>query len=737
MTERLPTPDSRQVWLVAAALAGIAFLAFAPALRFEFVSLDDNDYVTQNPHVREGLSIKGLVRDFKTLEVANWHPLTWLSLQLDASLWNTSHGEPDPLGFHFTNVLLHAANAALLFLALRALTGAFWRCAAVAVLFAVHPLRVESVAWVAERKDVLSMFFGLLALWAYASYVREPSRRRYVVLATFFALSLMAKPMLVTLPFLLLVLDWWPLGRHAEAGGWWRLVREKLPLLALTVISSGITFLAQSRGGATHGSDLYPFVARLENAVVSYVVYLAKTFWPFDLAPFYPHPGTNVVVWQVAGAGLVLVALTAGAVAFRRRAPYLLTGWLWYLGTLVPVIGLVQVGSQAYADRYSYFPQIGLLLAVCFAVADLSVARPRLALTAGIVAALALTVRSEDQLRTWQDSSTLWRHALSVTPPNPTSLISLGTVEEDRQNLDEAKRLYQEALAIDPGSALAHLNLGSLLARLGQPKEAIAELRAACEQAPDFARAHTFLGHALLQDGDAAGALVEHKKALKLILDSPESYQAIPQAYCDVAGDELTLDHLQFAAQLYKEATRHQPDMPEAHYWLASTLLRLLPNEKKPIAECTAHLRIAVELKPEFTDARVLLAQQLYRGGDLKGAVEHFGKVVELDPKVAKAWYGLGLCLARQGRLGDAEHCLSQAVELDHDSAGYKSALASVLDTLAVAQSGDGHLPDAIETERRAASLAEGQPELLSKIKVNLERLQRGETLRPPSVPAP
>jgi protein O-mannosyl-transferase len=732
MPQLPPMPRSRQDWLLAAALAAVALAAFAPALRYEFVSLDDNDYVTLNPHVREGLTLGGVIRDFYTLEVANWHPLTWLSLQLDASLWKTSEGGPDPRGFHLTNVLLHAANAALLFLALRALTGAS-RCSAfVALFFAVHPLRVESVAWVAERKDVLSMFFGLLALWAYAGYARAPSVRRYATVALTLALSLMAKPMLVTLPFLLLVLDWWPLGRARDAGAWRRLAVEKLPFLGLVAASCVVTYVAQVRGGATLAAAQIPFAVRAENAVVSYVAYLAKTFWPFDLVPFYPHPGAALLAWQVGGASLLLVLVTAGVWALRRRKPYLLTGWLWFLGTLVPVIGLVQVGNQAYADRYSYFPQIGILLAACWAVADLATGRVRVAVAVGAVAAVALTVRTEFQLMTWRDSYALWKHALQVNPKNAVALISLGTVEENRNHPEEAESLYREALTLEPDSSLARLNLGSLLARQGHPKEAVAELTAACELTPTFARAHTYLGNALLDQGDPVAAAREHEIALGLAPDLPESY-------FDLARDELALDHLESAAGLYREALKRRPDYADAHFWIAKVLLRQESDDQKSNAECMTHLLAAVRAKPDFADAHLLLGQELYRKRDFNGAAEHFDRVVGLNSKEAKAWFGLGMSFVRLRRLGDAEHCLSRAVELDHASASFRNALAAVLEALAAAQAADGHLPDAMETERRALDLAKngGEPELLSKIEENLRRYERGETGIPRAGSAP
>jgi hypothetical protein len=343
----------RPDWLIAAALAGVAFAVFAPSISRSFIALDDPYYVFQNPNVRGGLTPRAALWAFTTVDICNWHPLTWLSLQFDVSTWNMANKELDARAFHLTNVLLHAANAALLFLALRRLTVAAGAVAATALLFAVHPLRVESVAWVSERKDVLSTFFGLLALWAWARYAAVPTVAAYVTAALALAMSLMAKPMLVTFPCLLLILDWWPLQRMRGLRDWPRLLLEKAPLFALVVFSAAMTYRAQTGGGATRTLSVFSREVRLENAAVSYVAYLAKTVWPTGLAFYYPHPGASLALSSVVLAVAVLLSLTVAAVALRRRAPYLLTGWLWYLGTLVPVIGLVQVGDQAMANRYT------------------------------------------------------------------------------------------------------------------------------------------------------------------------------------------------------------------------------------------------------------------------------------------------------------------------------------------------------------------------------------------------
>jgi tetratricopeptide (TPR) repeat protein len=566
---RAPAPSvarTRPKWPAAAALAGVAIAAFYPALSSGFVNLDDSIYVTQTPPVTRGLSGEGILWAFTTFAAGNWHPLTWLSLQLDASLWG-----PGPWGFHLTNVLLHAANAALLFLALRSLTGGFWRSAAAALLFAVHPLRAESVAWVSERKDVLSALFGLLALLAYAGYARAPSAGRYLLVAGALALSLSAKPMLVTLPCLLLVLDWWPLARARTAGNWGKLAAEKLPLMALAAASAALTYQAQADQGAVGSIRALPPAVRLENATVGYVAYLAKTVWPFGLAVYYPHParidsmGGGLPPGEVAGAALLLVTLTAGAVAVRRRAPYLLAGWLWYLGTLVPVIGLVQVGSQAYADRYTYLPQVGLLLAVCWGVGDLARSRPRVALaTAAVVAALLFTL-TQAQVRVWHDSATLWEHALSVTPETPEALVRLGDAYKQERRDAKAEARYRAALRIDPEFVEALNNLGTLLHRQGRPADAAPFLEEACRVAPRFALAHTNLGNALHDLGRLDEAARAHEKAIEL---APR----LSEAHANLGLVEEARHNYARAAKCYEQALSLRPDFQPAHAGLTRIL---------------------------------------------------------------------------------------------------------------------------------------------------------------------
>ncbi len=536
--------------LAALALLALTLAVYAPVGRFDFVQLDDPTYVTENPHVLGGLTGEAVAWAFTTGHAANWHPVTWLSHMLDVQLFGVAAGPQ-----HLVNLALHAANALLLFGLLVLLTGALWRSALVAALFAVHPLHVESVAWIAERKDVLSTFFLMLTLWAYAGFVRAagpaaadappPARRSrrvyYALVLVCFGLGLMAKPMLVTLPFVLLLLDIWPLGRLGPAApgagtppvnagfrrreptgspkaagakrrskgrpagagtpgtpgtpgtlallkSAWPLVREKLPLLAMAVASSIVTLVAQQRGGAVTGFEIYPFALRLQNAVVSIVAYLRDALWPTGLTMLYPFPSA-VPGYQVAGAAAVLAVISLGVYRLARKEPYLLVGWLWYLGTLVPVAGLVQVGVQARADRYTYVPLIGIFIMVAWGVAALVGRRPvlRVAVSAAAVGAIvgcALTTRV--QAGYWKDSVALFTRATTITlhVDEYEAHMSLGTTLGDQGRVDEAREHFAEAVRLRPESDAARCDLGIALARSGRFTDAARELKEALRLNP-------------------------------------------------------------------------------------------------------------------------------------------------------------------------------------------------------------------------------------------------------------
>jgi tetratricopeptide (TPR) repeat protein len=486
-----------------------------------FVSYDDNLYVTDNLYVQRGLTGEGIIWAFTTDYAANWHPLTWLSHMLDCSLFGTN-----PRWHHFTNLLLHIANTLLLFAVLKRMTAALWRSAFVAALFALHPLHVESVAWIAERKDVLSTLFWLLTMIAYLSYVRHPGIIRYLLTVVVFALGLMAKPMLVTLPFVLLLLDCWPLGRLRFSGdvnhkSLFRLVREKVPFFVLSAISSVITFIVQQKSGAMSRLDWIPLIIRFGNAFVSYVKYIGKMFWPSRLAVLYPYPVDMALLWPAVSA-LVLLAVSVFVIRFAPKYRYLLLGWLWYLGTLFPVIGLVQVGGQSLADRYTYVPLIGLFIIIAWGLPDLLAKWQRrkimLGISAGIVL-VAMSVCTRLQVSHWRNSKSLFEHALNVTAGNYVAHCSLAYALQQQGELDQAITHNRQALRINPNYPKAHLGLGLVLLEKGNLTEAVAHFNEALRINPDFADAHYHLARALSEENKINEAVTHLREALRLRAD--------------------------------------------------------------------------------------------------------------------------------------------------------------------------------------------------------------------------
>lgn len=532
-------------------LALIVWLVFAPTLRYEFVNYDDENYVYQNTKITIGLSLAGIAWAFTHVHARNWHPLTTMSHMLDCQLYGLKAG-----GHHFTNVLLHSIAVILLFLVLRQMTGALWRSAFVAAVFAIHPLRVESVAWVAERKDVLSAVFFMLTLSAYVCYVRKPSLGRYTAVALLFVLGLMSKPMLVTVPLVLLLVDYWPLRRFAESTSvksrakrlhWWdrqsisrRLIFEKIPLLALSAVSGVVTFLAQRQALARN--EELPLFWRINNALVTCMTYVWQMIWPVKLAVFYPHPHNGLPHWEIILSVALLAAITASALALRKRHPYIVTGWLWYLVMLVPVIGLIQVGLQGHADRYTYLPQIGLYLLVSWAIAEvagsLRIRRQVLAIVAVVVIA-ALSSRAWIQTSYWRDSETLWRHALAVTSNNDVAQDNLGIALFGRGQMKEAVAHWRKSLELHPDNANIINNLGMARAEEGRISEAIALWEKALALQRDNVSARSNLAWVLatsaepaIRDGAKAVQLAE--QALQLSGgENPVIFRTLAAAYAE------------------------------------------------------------------------------------------------------------------------------------------------------------------------------------------------------------
>jgi len=518
------------LWVVAAVLAAAAFAAYLPSLDSEFINWDDNKYVTENPQVQQGLTWSTVKWAFGTSFVAsNWHPLTWLSHAADVEIF----GGDNARGHHLTNILLHAANTGLLAIALFYLTGRLWPSAVVAALFALHPLHVESVTWVAERKDVLSTMLMFLALWAYAAYVRRPSWRRYALIVLTMVLSLLSKPMAVTLPCVLLLLDAWPLGRLS-----WRTVWEKWPLLTLAAASCVVTFIAQHSGGATRDLVTLPIVTRVVHAVYAYAMYLVKTFvpWPGTLVPYYPLPdrgGPTMDMVIIAGFALILVGATVLAWRQWRKRPYLLIGWLLYLGTLVPVIGLVQVGKQIMADRYMYVPAVGLFIAVVWLIAEAAGRNRPLRQVATVAAAVVLAALGGltwHQQAVWAESETFWLRVVEVYPQSSAANNQLGRTYSDRGNTEKAIEYYQKAVdaAFDDsrpgrisGNPMAHTNLANRLRDVKRHDEARHHYELAIRLDPKYGKAYNGMGALLHDQGDLDGALEYLTRAVELLPDNP------------------------------------------------------------------------------------------------------------------------------------------------------------------------------------------------------------------------
>ena len=504
-------------------------MVFGQTLGDDFINYDDQNYVYENTKITGGLNLAGIAWAFSHVHAQNWHPLTTISHMLDCQLYGLKAG-----GHHFTNVLLHTAAVLLLFAVLREMTGALWRSAFVAAVFAIHPLHVESVAWVAERKDVLSAVFFMLTLGAYMRYARAPSIARYLAVAALLALGLMSKPMLVTLPFVLLLLDYWPLKRFAPATpveskakwlDWWErqsrklsgLILEKIPLIALAAISGTVTFLAQRQ--ALGWTEDLPVSLRFNNAVVTYIAYIWQMLWPVKLAVFYPHPENRLSLWEIVLALAVLIAITVAGIVLRRKRPYFITGWLWYLGMLVPVIGVIQVGWQGRADRYTYLPQIGLYVLAAWAVADLSASWRRQRQIAAVGAAIllgALTWRAWNQASFWRNSETLWTHTLAVTSDNDVAENNLGIIFLGRGQMDEAISRFQTAVDLRPENAPAHDNLAKAFLQKGQVADAMLHYRKLLEIQPDNVEARNILGTVLIQQGRVREAIEQWQETLAM-----------------------------------------------------------------------------------------------------------------------------------------------------------------------------------------------------------------------------
>ena len=638
-------------WLAASLLVVVTLAVYAPVRHYPFVIYDDWDYVLKNPHVLSGLTSGNITWAFTGFYAANWHPLTWISHMLDCQLWGANAGM-----HHVVNVIIHAVNTVLLFVLLREMTGATWRPALVAALFAWHPLHVESVAWIAERKDVLSTCFWMLTLLAYARYARNPSRWRYLLVIFLFAPALMSKPMVVTLPLVLLLLDFWPLKRlQSQPGNLRRLVYEKVPLLVMAAASCVVTCLAQQHGGAVQSLDNIPLSLRLANALGGYVIYLKKIFWPADLAVFYPLPAT-VSSGMLTGAILLLLGITAWVIAVRSRCAYLLVGWFWYLGTLIPVIGLVQTGAQALADRYTYVPSVGVLIGIVWGAGELAGRRRHRVFALSFISLsliILCLVLTRQQLGYWKDSETLLRHALEVSPNNYLSHYNLGVAL--REQGDDAEAVYQleQAIHLRPSYVDARCYLAAELNRRGHSDEAIQQLQEAIRIDPESWNARNTLGEILSENGRPTEALSQYQEAVRLNPDFAEARNGFGIAL----ARQGRIDE---AVTQFQEAVRIKPDLAEVRNNLGAILLQL-----GRLDEAIDQLKEAVRLNPDFAKARNHLGIALARQGRMTDAITQFQEAVRIKPDFAEARNDLGAALLRVGRLDEAISQLQEALRIE------------------------------------------------------------------------
>jgi len=559
----------RRVLLIGVALLLLVFAVFLPTAWNNFINFDDDYYVTQNAVVQKGLTAGSISWALTTTAYFYWHPVTWLSHMLDCELYGLK-----PAGHHLTNVLIHAATTLLVFICFLYMTGALWRSAAVAALFALHPLHVESVAWVAERKDVLAGFFWFAAVLAYAWYARRPAWNRYLPVAACFALGLMSKPVTVTLPFALLLLDYWPLNRFSKAKPA-RLLLEKVPLVALSAASSIVTYTGQKQMGAMERLAHVSFAVRIENAIVSYAAYLGKIFWPHPLALIYPYR-TQIPPLAVTASALLLAAITAAVVILRARTPYLLSGWLWFAGVLVPMIGLVQVGSQSMADRFTYIPAVGVFVMLVWAAGQWL--KPRAAAVVAAVAIVAFAVAASAQVRYWYDSVTLLHHTVAVTRDNSVAMHNLAFALAAEGRLAEAVPYYRESLRLEPRNPRGYYNLGLALAGLQKQDEAAACFQAAARLYPAYAEAHYSLGATLLLMNRLAPAREELEAALRLQLTT--EYMA--QAHFRLGLIAAYRSDFARARGEFSDALRLKPGFPEAQANLDKAAALLEGSNRPP-----------------------------------------------------------------------------------------------------------------------------------------------------------
>jgi protein O-mannosyl-transferase len=650
----------RNTWLICLGLALAVLAGYGQVWRAEFISYDDPDYVTANPHVQGGLNWTGFIWALTTGHAGNWHPLTWISHMVDVQLYGMN-----PAGHHLTSVALHLANSILLFLLLQRMTKTMWPGAMVAALFALHPMHVESVAWISERKDVLSTLFWILSIWAYLRHVEEsragnPKRKTFLILSVLlFALGLMAKPMVVTLPFVLLLLDYWPLQRRQTPIA--RLFIEKAPYFILAAASCVITFSVQHQGGAVVPLAGLPLGSRLANMPVAYVRYVAKTFWPAHLAVIYPT--LNWTVLDVAGATVLLLVLSTLALWRVRAQPWLAVGWLWFLVTLAPVIGVVQVGTTSMADRYSYIPSIGLFIAVVWAVREWGACMGARALVIlGALAAAICLVLTGRQAAFWKNTETLFLHAIQNTTDNVLAYNNLASCAEAKGQTNAAISYLETALRIKPGYVPAREKLGRWFMRQGRIDEALDQFQQAVDSDPKWPESRYNLGYALLAEGRTGEALDQFQAQVNL---QPGEFKA----QCNM-GNVLLQNGL--------------------------------------VGDAIAFLQKAIEIKPDDAGAHYSLGNAFYRKGRVAEAISQYEKAVDFSPNHVQARNNLAWILAchPDPSIRNGARAVALALRADQLSGGQNPV---IIGTLAAGYAEAGKFSDAVAAGRRACQTALAQ----------------------------
>ncbi|MDI6828767.1 MAG: tetratricopeptide repeat protein [Armatimonadota bacterium] len=638
---------NKAIFIVGIILVMGTIIVFSPVISCGFLNYDDEVYVTDNPYVQAGPTVQGITWVFTSMRAGNWHPLTWLSHMLDCRIYGLNAA-----GHHITSLVIHALNVLFLFLLLVNMTGFVWRSAFVAALFAIHPLHVESVVWIAERKDVLSTFFGMLATWAYIRYTRAPGIKAYFLVLVLFSLGLMSKPMLVTLPFVFLLLDYWPLGRIANYNNPLlvvslrqvrNLLLEKLPLFVISLFSCVITFIAQQSGGAIASFERIPLGVRVANALVAYISYVIKMLYPVKLAVLYPHPGNSLPAWSVVGSASILIIFTIWVARGARSKPYILVGWLWYIVTLVPVIGFIQIGIQAMADRYTYIPLIGLFIIIAWGIPDL-------------MQCLQKTGTTKETIKAG-DSILPFAHSLFSLIPAVTILFVFAVqtwiqIGYWRDNVT----LFRRALAVTTGNYLAHQNLGVALFHQGELEAAAKHFGAALKLKPSYAPAHNGLGTVFMCQGKDDEALEHFKAALKCdphLEDAHSNLAVIMQKY---GRDEEAIAH-------YRQVLQINPDRADTHNNIGLILAKLGRFD-----EATRHFYSALKLKPKDAEVHCNLGSSLVKLGEFNKAVRHLEVAIEINPKLVEAHYNLGNALVSLGKLDEAayEYRLALRIKPNH-----------------------------------------------------------------------